>query len=88
MSKRGWVLFISLSIIWGMPYLFIRIAVEALSPFFVVFSRVGMAAVIMLVVAAFTGQLSGLKHHWKWVVVFAGFALHAPAITMSSAADQ
>lgn len=79
------MLFISLSIIWGMPYLFIRIAVEALSPFFVVFARVGMAAVIMLVVAAFTGQLSGLKHHWKWVVVFGVVEMAFPfgAITIA-----
>lgn len=71
MSRRGWILFISLSIIWGLPYLFIRIGVETLSPFFVVFGRVGLAAVILLVIAGAKGQLRQLKGHWKWVTVFA-----------------
>lgn len=71
MNKRGWVLFIAMALIWGLPYLFIRIGVETLSPFFVVFSRVGLAALVLLPIAVFTGQLKQLKGHWKWVMVFA-----------------
>ena len=32
MSRKGWLLFISLCVIWGVPYLFIRVAVRELPP--------------------------------------------------------
>ena len=31
MTRRGWVLFGALSLIWGVPYLLIKIAVDATS---------------------------------------------------------
>jgi hypothetical protein len=32
MSKRGWTLFLALGLLWGMPYLLIRIAVLEIDP--------------------------------------------------------
>ncbi len=43
MTRKGWLLFISMSVIWGIPYLFIKIAVRELDPSVVVFARVGIA---------------------------------------------
>lgn len=85
MSRRGWFLFISLSIIWGLPYLLIKISVEEMSPFFVVFGRVALAAVIMLPYAYFTGQLRGIGEHWKWILLFAIVEMTFPfgAITIA-----
>jgi len=71
MSRRGWVLFLSLSLIWGIPYLLIRVAVESLEPFFVVFCRVLIASAILIPIAAFRGEFKQLKGHWLWVAVFA-----------------
>ena len=71
MSKRGWVLFISLSLIWGTPYLFIKVGVEYLSPFVIVFVRVGLAAALLLPLALLRGYLPALKGHWRWVWAFA-----------------
>ena len=71
MSRRGWALFISLGVIWGLPYLLIKVGVESLSPFVVVFARVFIGAAILLPIAFFTGQLSKLKGHWRWVFIFA-----------------
>ena len=71
MSRRGWALFISLGVIWGLPYLLIKVGVESLSPFVVVFARVFIGAAIMLPIAYFTGQLRKLKGHWRWVFIFA-----------------
>ena len=28
MSRRGWVLFLTMSVIWGIPYLLIKVAVD------------------------------------------------------------
>ena len=47
MSRRGWVLFTSLGIIWGTPYLFIRVAVEHLSPAVVVLGRMTLAVLLL-----------------------------------------
>jgi drug/metabolite transporter (DMT)-like permease len=71
MSKRGWVIFIALSLIWGTPYLLIKVGVEYLSPFVIVFVRVGLAAAVLLPLALLRGYLPTLKGHWRWVWAFA-----------------
>jgi hypothetical protein len=49
MSRKGWLLFIAISIFWGIPYLFIKIAVSEPDPAIVVFARIGIAAVVLIV---------------------------------------
>ena len=71
MSRRGWLLFISLGIIWGIPYLLIKVGVESLSVSMVIFSRMALAALILLPIAIGTGQLKRLRGHWRWVIIFA-----------------
>ena len=71
MSRRGWVLFLSLSLLWGIPYLLIRVSVESLSPWFVVFARVLMASAILLPIAAARGELRVIRPYLPWVLVFA-----------------
>ena len=55
MTRKGWLLFTAMSMIWGIPYLFIKIAVRELDPSVVVFARVGIAAAVLLPVAARRG---------------------------------
>ena len=70
MSARGWALFAAVSVVWGVPYLFIKIAVDdGLTPGFVAWSRVALAALVLLPVAIKTGALRGLP--LRWMVVFA-----------------
>jgi drug/metabolite transporter (DMT)-like permease len=69
-TARGWALFASVSVVWGMPYLFIKIAVDdGLTPGFVAWSRVALAALVLLPVAIKTGALRGLP--LRWLVAFA-----------------
>lgn len=77
-SKRGWFLFIALGIIWGTPYLFIRIAVVDLSPAVVVFGRVMIAAVILLPIAIHQGHAHSLRTHWKGILTFAVIEMCIP----------
>jgi len=35
---RGWTAFVALGIIWGLPYFFIKIAVQEVSPFTLAFA--------------------------------------------------
>jgi len=71
MSKRGAILFLSLGLIWGLPYLLIKVSVEYLSPEVIIFLRVLLAAMILMPVVIKRGYLRQLKGHWKWVFVFA-----------------
>ena len=48
MSWRAWLAFASLDIIWGVPYFFIKLAVQELSPFVVVCGSLLIATAIML----------------------------------------
>ena len=59
MSARAWTLFAAVSVIWGMPYLFIKIAVEEISPSLVAWSRLAIAAAVLLPVAWRLGALRG-----------------------------
>ena len=70
MSLRGWALFAGMSLAWGVPYLFIKIAVDdGLSPGFVAWSRVALATLVLLPLAWQTGALRGLP--LGWLVAFA-----------------
>src|SRR3954447_13343828 len=77
MTTRGWMLFAAISVIWGLPYLFIKIAVDAgLTPGFVAWSRVTLAALVLLPVAAKSGALRGLP--LKWLALFAATEIAIP----------
>jgi len=70
-SRRGWILFASLGLIWGIPYLLIKVGVEHLSTPMVVFGRLFIGALILLPIAVVSGQIRQLRGHWRWVVAFA-----------------
>jgi drug/metabolite transporter (DMT)-like permease len=75
-SPRGWVLFAAASVVWGVPYLFIKLAVEDLSAGFVAWSRVMLAAVILLPIAWRAGALRTLS--LRWLAAFALFEITVP----------
>src|SRR6266487_5285804 len=83
MTRKGWLLFISMSVIWGIPYLFIKIAVQELDPSVVVFARVGIAAVVLLPVAASRGVLRPLRERWLVVAALACVQIAAPFLLIS-----
>jgi drug/metabolite transporter (DMT)-like permease len=78
MSARAWALFAAVSVIWGMPYLFIKIAVEEISPSLVAWSRLTIAAVVLLPVAWKLGALRGLGARWRTLTVFAAVEMAIP----------
>ena len=77
MTTRGWTLFAAVSVIWGLPYLFIKIAVDdGLTPGFVAWSRVLIAALVLLPIAIRRGALRGLP--LAWLITFATFEIVVP----------
>jgi drug/metabolite transporter (DMT)-like permease len=62
MSRRSWVMFMSLAALWGASYLFIKVALEDdLAPAFIVFARTALAALVLLPAAAHLGALAGVR---------------------------
>jgi drug/metabolite transporter (DMT)-like permease len=78
LSARGWALFAAVSVIWGMPYLFIKIAVDEISPSVVAWSRLALAAAVLLPVAWRLGALRGLGARWRTLTVFAAVEMAIP----------
>ncbi len=84
MSARAWLAFGALGIIWGLPYLFIKLAVRELSPFDVAWGRITLAALILLPIAWRRGELRALVTHKFAILAFAlvEFAIPFSAISM------
>lgn len=78
MSARAWALFATVSVIWGMPYLFIKIAVDDMSPSVVAWSRLALAAAVLLPVAWKLGALRGLGDRWRILTLFAAVEMAIP----------
>ena len=71
MTRRAWLAFAGCSVLWGVPYLFIRIAVRGgVPPALVAFGRVTLAAVVLLALAARAGTLSQLRGRWRAVIAY------------------
>jgi drug/metabolite transporter (DMT)-like permease len=71
MSWRVWLAFGALGVIWGVPYFFIRIAVEDVPPLVVAWGRTTLAALILLPIAWRRGALGAVRRHWVAVCCFA-----------------
>jgi drug/metabolite transporter (DMT)-like permease len=85
MSRRALLLFALMSIIWGVPYLFIRIAVGEVTPATLVFWRTAIAAAILLPVALARTDLRPALARWRWVVAFAVVEIAIPWVALGSA---
>lgn len=86
MSRRGWVLFALMCVIWGIPYVLIKIAVGGVSVPVVVFSRTAIGALVLWPVAVRGGRvLATLRAHWVPLVLFAAFEMIGPWWLLSDA---
>jgi drug/metabolite transporter (DMT)-like permease len=88
MSRRGWLLFVAMGVIWGIPYLLIKVAVGGLSPVTLVFLRTAVAALMLLPLAAFRGQLRPLLPRWRLLLIFAAVEVAVPWLLLSTAEQR
>src|SRR6201989_2935277 len=89
-SRKGWVLFAVMCLVWGIPYLFIKVAVEQVSVPVVVFARTAIGALILLPLAIRSarqggGQFDVLRRHWRPLVAFAALEIIIPWGLLSEA---
>ena len=84
MTPRAWLLFIASSVIWGIPYLFIKIAVDGgMPPGFVAWSRVAVGAVLLLPIAIRRGALRGITAHAWAVAAYAACEIAVPFVLIA-----
>jgi drug/metabolite transporter (DMT)-like permease len=84
-SRRGWLLFAAMSVIWGIPYLLIKVADGGVAPPVLVLARVGAGAALLLPVAIGRRELAPLAAHWRWIAVFALVEIIVPWLLLSEA---
>lgn len=85
MTRRGWGLFIAVSVLWGLPYFFIRIAVRELDPVSLVLGRTLPAAIILVPLAWRRGAFASLRGHYSGLLLYTVIEFGVPWYFMSSA---
>ncbi len=85
MSRRGWWLFAAMSVIWGIPYLLIKVADSGVAPPVLVLARVAVGAALLLPIAIRRRELAPLLPHWRWLVLFALVEIITPWLLLSEA---
>src|SRR5438552_1805137 len=84
LSPRALILFALSSVIWGVPYLFIKIAVDAgLAPAFVAWSRIALGAVLLVPIAWRRGALRGLRGRAGAIVAYAACEVAVPFVLIA-----
>lgn len=86
MTARGWFLFSLMGVVWGIPYLMIKVAVDTLSPSMVVFVRCALGALLLLPFAIRQGGLiRTVRAHWAPMLAFACIEIMGPWFTLTDA---
>lgn len=88
MTRRGLALFGAMCVIWGIPYLLIRVAVRDLSPATLVLARTSIAALLLLPIAAVRHELRPVVRHWPAVLAFAGVEIAVPWVLLGAAEQE
>jgi drug/metabolite transporter (DMT)-like permease len=78
-SRRAWTAFAAVSVMWGIPYLLIKVAVDdGVPPAFLAWVRVVIGAVALLLVSWRAGLLDSVRGRWRWLALFATIELVGP----------
>ena len=85
MSRRGLWLFIACGIAWGIPYAFIRVAVEQFDVATIVFARVVIGAAFLVPFAIHRKAIMPALKHWPWVLAFALIEMAGPWFLITNA---
>jgi drug/metabolite transporter (DMT)-like permease len=79
MNSRAWAAFAAVSTLWGIPYLFIKLAVDGgVPPAFLAWVRVVLGAAVLLALAWRAGLLGTVRGRWRWLAVYAGLEIAIP----------
>lgn len=85
MTRRSWALFAAMCVIWGVPYLLIRVAVRDFSPGTLVFARTGIGGLVLLPFAFRSGGFGPVLRRWPWLLAFTVIEVGIPWLLLSDA---
>jgi len=85
MTRRSWALFAAMCVIWGIPYLLIRVAVRDIEPGTLVFLRTAIGGLILLPIAFRTGGFKPVLSRWFPLLAFAVIEMAIPWLLLSDA---
>lgn len=91
MSRRGWSLFVLVGLLWGVPYLFIKVAVDedsGFSPAAVVCFRTAIGALILIPWAIHQGSLRTTLRGIKYILPYAILEMIGPWILIGTAEKE
>jgi drug/metabolite transporter (DMT)-like permease len=86
MSRRGLVLFVAMCVIWGIPYLLIKVALRGFGPVDLVFVRFALGAVLLVPIALSRRvKVEPLLGRWGWIVAYTVIEMGIPWVLLSDA---
>ena len=85
MTRRSWLLFAAMCVIWGIPYLLIRVAVRDVTPGFLVFGRTAIGGLILLPLALRAGGYGPVLRYWKPLLAFVVIEVAGPWLLLGDA---
>jgi drug/metabolite transporter (DMT)-like permease len=91
MSRRNLIFFLLAGFLWGIPYLFIKVAVDpqdGFSPAIVVFGRVLIGALVLIPIAICDKSFFGALKYWRFIAVYALFEMVGPWILIGTAEQK
>src|SRR6266540_1251774 len=84
-TPRAWLLFAVCSAVWGVPYVFIKVAVDSgLPPAFVAWARIALAALLLVPWALHRGALRGLRGRWPAIAAYAACEIAVPFVLIAT----
>ena len=85
MGRRSWSLFAAMCVIWGVPYLLIRVAVRDFSPGVLVFARTAIGGLVLLPFAIRAGGFGPVLRRWRPLLAFTVIEIAVPWLLLSDA---
>ena len=85
MSRRGWALFVAMSVIWDVPYLLIKVAVEGLAPVSLVFLCCAIAATLLGPRALARGHVRPVLRRSRPLLLFTALEMTGPWLLLAYA---
>lgn len=88
MSRRSFLWLLLLGSLWGASYMFIKIALDDLSPAVIVFLRTALAALVLVPLAVHRKALGGLSGAYGMIAVLALVQVAAPFLLISAGEQE
>jgi drug/metabolite transporter (DMT)-like permease len=84
-SRRGLALFVAMCVIWGIPYLLIKVSLKGLGPVDLVFVRFVLGAVLLVPIALTRVAVRPIVRRWGWIVAYTIIEMGLPWVLLSDA---